>query len=68
MRGNMAKLILFINSFLSYLLVFVIIAALVVIACILGVKWRKSSDAKKAGGHTEPVLPDAVDIKEQAGQ
>lgn len=49
----MTKLILFLNSFLSYLLVFVIIVALVIIACILGVKWKKSSDAKKAGDKEE---------------
>lgn len=44
----MANLILFLNSFLSYLLLFVLIIALVIIACIIGVKWRKSKDAKTA--------------------
>ena len=44
----MTKLILFVNAFLSYLLVFVLIIALVVVACIIGVKWRKSKDAKAA--------------------
>ena len=44
----MTNLILFLNSFLSYLLLFVIIVALVIIACIIGVKWRKSKDAKAA--------------------
>lgn len=57
----MGNLILFINSFLSYLLVFVIIAVLVIIACVLGVKWKKSSDIKKAGGIGQPVMPDDVD-------
>ena len=42
----MSNLILFLNSFLSYLLVFVIIIALVIIACVIGVKWRKSKDMK----------------------
>lgn len=42
----MANLILFINSFLSYLFVFVIIVVLVIIACMLGIKWKKHSDAK----------------------
>ena len=42
----MTNLILFINSFLSYLLLFVLIIALVIVACIIGVKWRKSKDAK----------------------
>lgn len=44
----MTNLILFLNSFLSYLLLFVLIIALVIIACIIGVKWRKSKDAKAA--------------------
>lgn len=43
----MTNLILFINAFLSYLLIFVFIVVLVIIACIIGVKWRKSSDAKQ---------------------
>ncbi len=42
----MNNLILFFNSFLSYLLLFVIMVALVVIACVIGVKLRKSKDAK----------------------
>ena len=45
----MTNLILFVNAFLSYLLVFVFIVILVIIACILGVKWKKSSDAKLIG-------------------
>ena len=44
----MTNLILFVNSFLSYLLIFVFIIALVIIACVIGVKWRKSKDAKAA--------------------
>lgn len=44
----MTNLILFVNSFLSYLLCFVLIVALAVIACIIGAKWRKSKDAKAA--------------------
>ncbi len=46
----MANLILFVNAFLSYLFVFVIILILVIIACVLGVKWKKSSDAKLIEG------------------
>lgn len=42
----MGKLILFINAFLSYLLVFVLVIALVIVACVIGVKWRKSKNAK----------------------
>lgn len=44
----MTNVILFINTFLSYLLLFVLIIALVIVACIIGVKWRKSKDAKNA--------------------
>lgn len=44
----MANLILFVNAFLSYLLLFVLIVALVIVACVIGVKWRKSKDAKAA--------------------
>ena len=51
----MTNLILFVNAFLSYLLIFVLIIALVIVACIIGVKWRKSKDAKAAlnGGADE---------------
>lgn len=44
----MTNLIYFVNAFLSYLLVFILIVALVIVACIIGVKWRKSKDAKAA--------------------
>ena len=44
----MNNIILFLNAFLSYLLLFAIIVALVIIACVIGVKWRKSKDAKLA--------------------
>lgn len=56
----MTNLILFLNAFLSYLLLFVLIIALVIVACVIGVKWRKSKDAKNAAnsgmeGQTETV-------------
>lgn len=44
----MTNLIYFVNAFLSYLLLFALIIVLVIIACIIGVKWRKSKDAKTA--------------------
>lgn len=44
----MNSLILFVNAFLSYFLLFVFIAALVIIACIIGAKWRISKDKKLA--------------------
>ncbi len=33
-------------NFLAYAIVFVIVAVLVVAACFIGIKWRKSKDAK----------------------
>lgn len=51
----MTNLILFVNAFLSYLLIFALIVALVIVACIIGVKWRKSKDAKAA-------LAEGVDV------
>ncbi len=42
----MTNLILFVNAFLSYFLLLVFIVALVIIACLIGVKWRKAKDAK----------------------
>lgn len=53
---RMTNLILFLNSFFSYLLLFILIVALVIAACIIGAKWRKSKDQKLAlsgGGETE---------------
>lgn len=44
----MNNFILFINSFLSYALCFVLIVALVVVACILGAKLRKRKDVQVA--------------------
>lgn len=35
-------------SFLAYAIVFIIVAALAVAACFIGIKWRKSKDAKAA--------------------
>lgn len=44
----MNNLILFVNSFLSYLLVFAIIIVLILVAVAIGIKWRKVKDAKNA--------------------
>lgn len=49
----MTNLILFVNAFLSYLLCFLLIVALVIVACVIGVKWRKSKDAKAAEAHKD---------------
>lgn len=45
----MTNLILFVNALLSYLFVVVIITILVVVACVLGVKWKKHSEIKDKG-------------------
>lgn len=44
----MGNLILFTNSFLSYLFVFAIVVILLVAGCFIGIRWRKSKDAKAA--------------------
>lgn len=40
--------VLFGLNFLAYAIVFIIIAALAILACFIGIKWRKSKDAKAA--------------------
>lgn len=42
----MANLILFINSFLSYLLLMAVIVILAAIAVFIGIKMRKNKNAK----------------------
>lgn len=51
----MNNLILFLNAFFSYLLLFILIVALVVIACVLGAKWRKSKDKKLADAQDDTL-------------
>ncbi|MCR4781428.1 MAG: hypothetical protein K5851_01575 [Lachnospiraceae bacterium] len=41
-------MVAFFNSFVTYLIIFVVSIICVTIAVKLGVAWRKSSDAKKA--------------------
>lgn len=43
--------------FLAYAILFVIAIALVILACFIGIKWRKSKDAKivPEGGAAEEV-------------
>lgn len=54
----MTNLILFVNAFLSYLLLFVLVVALVIVACIIGVKLRKNKDAKAAA---QQAVDDSAD-------
>lgn len=49
----MGNLVLFANSFLSYLLVFVIAVVLLFVGCFIGIKWRKTKDAKAALAEAE---------------
>lgn len=44
----MTNTILFLNAFLSYFFVFVLIVALCIISAVIGVKVRKNKDAKNA--------------------
>lgn len=44
----MDNLILFINAFLSYFLVYIISVTVVVIAVFIGIRLRKMKDAKEA--------------------
>lgn len=44
----MANLNAFLGYFLSYLILFAVFVVLAVIACIVGVKWRKAKDARAA--------------------
>ena len=43
----MTKLILFVNAFLSYLLVFLVFAVLIVVAVLVGIKVRQSKNKKE---------------------
>lgn len=45
---NMSAGALFGINLLAYAIVFILVAALVVIACLIGIRWRKASDAKAA--------------------
>jgi uncharacterized protein (UPF0333 family) len=49
----MENLILFLNSFLSYILLFVIIIVVAGIAMFIGITMRKKSDAKEAAEKAE---------------
>lgn len=44
----MSNLIKFLNAFLSYGLLFLLIVALVIIACVIGIKWRQGKNRKEA--------------------
>lgn len=56
----MNNLILFINAFLSYLLIFLFVVILVIIACFIGIRWRKNKDAKAAGNSENKIDGEGV--------
>lgn len=56
----MDNLILFLNSFLSYLLLFVICVAVIIVAVLIGVKLRRNKDAKDAAMIEETKSSDAT--------
>ena len=49
----MNNLILFLNTFLSYIVLMAIIVAVGAIGFTIGVKWRKAKDAKAAAEENE---------------
>ena len=51
----MNNFILFANSFLSYLLVYFVFAALIIIAVLVGIKVRKAKNDKEAVAGAEMV-------------
>ena len=42
----MGKLNAFLGYFVSYVILFAVFVALAVVACVIGIKWRKAKDAK----------------------
>ncbi|MCR5338811.1 MAG: hypothetical protein K6E75_09645 [Lachnospiraceae bacterium] len=54
----MNNLILFVNQFLSYILVMAIIVIIGGIGFVIGVKWRKAKDAKAASDMPQEVSGD----------
>lgn len=44
----MGNLLLFLSNLIHYLWVYGLSIILIIVACIAGVKWRKSKDAKEA--------------------
>lgn len=57
-------MVAFIDTFLSYLMVFVIIVALVIIALVLGVKIRHAKDAKAGVQSPNETADDSVKAAE----
>ncbi len=57
----MNNLILFTNSFLSYLILFVICVGVVIAAVLIGAKLRKAKDARDALAATAAAASDKTD-------
>ncbi|MGN0132675.1 MAG: hypothetical protein ACI4AA_09565 [Lachnospiraceae bacterium] len=58
----MENLILFVNSFLSYILLFLIIVVVAGIAMFIGITMRKKSDAKAAEEAANAVSSETEEI------
>lgn len=59
----MNSVVLFLNAFLSYLLVFVIFAAVVVVALICGIKVRGAKNAKAGVSEIEETSQTDSDMQ-----
>ncbi len=57
----MNNLILFLNQFLSYILLMAIIVAVGAVGFTVGVKWRKAKDAAAAASEAAPAAEEAQD-------
>ena len=49
----MGNLILFLNAFLSYAFAFVVVIALIIVACLIGISLRKRKNAAEGIGTEE---------------
>lgn len=60
----MSNFISFLNSFLSYLLLFGVFVLLAIAAVFIGITLRKRKNAGLSGGQTESDGQEAVEVKE----
>lgn len=60
----MSSLISFLNSFLSYLILFGVFVLLAFVAVFIGITLRKNKNAKVSGVLAEPAGSEAADAKE----
>lgn len=63
----MGNLIAFLNSFLSYLLLFVICVAVVIVAVMIGIRLRKRKDQKDALLAQQEALEKTAEAQDMPG-